>query len=228
MGLAWYYANREKVLAKAKTPEERARKRAYYASTIWRRRELDMLRHKRNRVKRIAKMREYWARNRTKMQAYKKEYFQRTYPLRKQEHLAAGRLDRKKHHARFLATQRKWQRANRDKCRLYESRYFAKKTGLRTAKNNRRRVRVLAAKTDGTAEAFIKKVRSTALLPCNYCGQIISGKTAHIDHMMPLSKGGSHTADNLCAACEFCNCSKCDRTLAEWIPPIKRPVLIGI
>lgn len=228
MGLAWYYANREKVLAKAKTPEVRAIRRAQYAASIERRRELDMARHKRDREKRIARMKVYWAKNREKMQAYKKAYFQRVYPLRKEHHLEQGRLDRKKHPERCKAAARKWQRANRDKCRLYEARYFAKTPGLRTEKNNRRRVRVLAAKTDGTAKAFIRSVRSTRYLPCAYCGTIIFGKAAHIDHVMPLSRGGNHTADNLCAACEFCNCSKCDRTLTEWIPSIKRPILVGV
>lgn len=47
---------------------------------------------------------------------------------------------------------------------------------------------------------------------CQYCG---SGKHLTLDHVMPRSKGGSHTWDNVVAACERCNSRKGDRTLFE-------------
>ncbi|MDX2243651.1 MAG: HNH endonuclease [Leptolyngbyaceae cyanobacterium bins.302] len=47
---------------------------------------------------------------------------------------------------------------------------------------------------------------------CQYCG---SPKRLTIDHVVPRSKGGSHTWDNVVAACEPCNLKKSDRTLAE-------------
>jgi 5-methylcytosine-specific restriction endonuclease McrA len=47
---------------------------------------------------------------------------------------------------------------------------------------------------------------------CQYCG---SGKHLTLDHVMPRSKGGSHTWDNVVAACERCNSRKGDLTLFE-------------
>ncbi|MFW9258193.1 HNH endonuclease [Nostoc sp. CALU 546] len=47
---------------------------------------------------------------------------------------------------------------------------------------------------------------------CQYCG---SSKHLTLDHVMPRSKGGSHTWDNVVAACERCNSRKGDRTLFE-------------
>ncbi len=47
---------------------------------------------------------------------------------------------------------------------------------------------------------------------CQYCG---SGKHLTLDHVMPRSKGGSHTWDNVVAACERCNSRKGDCTLFE-------------
>ena len=38
-----------------------------------------------------------------------------------------------------------------------------------------------------------------------------------IDHIVPLSDGGSHSLDNLCVACTSCNCSKGAKDLDEWI-----------
>ena len=47
---------------------------------------------------------------------------------------------------------------------------------------------------------------------CQYCG---STKRLTIDHVLPRSKGGQHTWDNVVAACERCNQIKGDRFLHE-------------
>lgn len=188
-------------------------------------RQTDRLRYQRDKPKRLAAMKDWQRRNRETLRIKKAARFQATYPFNKDKLREKNRIDRQKHRAKRLATHRNWQRANRDKGRAYEARYLSKKPWVRVIKNNRRRVRKLNAFSDGSAEEHIKKLRSAKSLPCNYCGVIINGITAHIDHIIPLSRGGSHTADNLCAACEFCNCSKCDKLLSEWVSPIRQPVL---
>ena len=37
-----------------------------------------------------------------------------------------------------------------------------------------------------------------------------------IDHIMPISRGGANTLENLAAMCPGCNRSKSDRTQSEW------------
>ena len=49
---------------------------------------------------------------------------------------------------------------------------------------------------------------------CVYCGY--SGNLLHLDHALPLSRGGSSEPDNLVCACQFCNASKGNRTPDEW------------
>ncbi len=44
---------------------------------------------------------------------------------------------------------------------------------------------------------------------CQYCG---STKKLTLDHVIPRSKGGKHTWDNVVTACERCNSQKGDRT----------------
>jgi len=46
---------------------------------------------------------------------------------------------------------------------------------------------------------------------CQYCGRIAE----HIDHIMPLSKGGSCKHDNLALSCKRCNIKKHDNTPDE-------------
>jgi 5-methylcytosine-specific restriction endonuclease McrA len=52
---------------------------------------------------------------------------------------------------------------------------------------------------------------------CVYCG----GSATSIDHVVPRSRGGTHTWDNVVAACRRCNHIKADRSLAEmgWSLP---------
>jgi 5-methylcytosine-specific restriction endonuclease McrA len=47
---------------------------------------------------------------------------------------------------------------------------------------------------------------------CQYCG---TSKNLTIDHVMPRSKGGAHSWDNVVIACESCNGQKGDKLLHE-------------
>lgn len=54
---------------------------------------------------------------------------------------------------------------------------------------------------------------------CCYCDADLS-LSYHVDHVIPLSRGGGNGADNICLACPECNMSKGNKMLfKEWIPP---------
>jgi len=50
---------------------------------------------------------------------------------------------------------------------------------------------------------------------CPYCGELFTGEP-EMDHIVPISRGGTHTADNVVPACMSCNRSKSDKTVEEW------------
>ena len=50
---------------------------------------------------------------------------------------------------------------------------------------------------------------------CAYCGAQ-SDKQPDPDHVVPLSRGGDNTIDNVLPACRPCNTDKRDLTIAEW------------
>jgi 5-methylcytosine-specific restriction endonuclease McrA len=54
---------------------------------------------------------------------------------------------------------------------------------------------------------------------CQYCG---STRDLTLDHVMPRSRGGKSTWDNLITACKSCNSRKGDLTPAEAGMPIKQ------
>ncbi|MFF4952263.1 HNH endonuclease [Streptomyces chattanoogensis] len=47
---------------------------------------------------------------------------------------------------------------------------------------------------------------------CCYC----DAPAEHLDHVQPISRGGTDIARNLVPACAACNLSKSDLTLSEW------------
>lgn len=49
---------------------------------------------------------------------------------------------------------------------------------------------------------------------CAYCQLAMA---TEIDHIVPVTKGGTNDRDNLVPACRSCNASKNDKTLTEWM-----------
>ncbi|MFD3815028.1 HNH endonuclease [Streptomyces rubiginosohelvolus] len=49
---------------------------------------------------------------------------------------------------------------------------------------------------------------------CAYCGGNKGG--IHMDHVIPISRGGRHAIGNVLPACQGCNLSKGAKLLAEW------------
>lgn len=49
---------------------------------------------------------------------------------------------------------------------------------------------------------------------CTYCGQV--SEDLHCDHIVPFSRGGATTEENLTTACASCNSSKGARLISEW------------
>ena len=76
------------------------------------------------------------------------------------------------------------------------------------------RVRKFRATGGGPADK-LNALRHQAMtrdgFACRYCGEAAT----EIDHVVPRSRGGGDTLDNLVAACARCNASKCNRTPDE-------------
>jgi 5-methylcytosine-specific restriction endonuclease McrA len=50
---------------------------------------------------------------------------------------------------------------------------------------------------------------------CQFCGKKLPSSELSLDHVVPLSRGGLSTWENVVAACVRCNTRKADRTPAE-------------
>ena len=66
-------------------------------------------------------------------------------------------------------------------------------------------------------EALSRAVRERARGRCQYClmHESLQGATFHVEHVIPGSKGGESTLENLALACPGCNLHKADKTTAS-------------
>jgi 5-methylcytosine-specific restriction endonuclease McrA len=94
-----------------------------------------------------------------------------------------------------------------------------KEHDLSKARSQRYRARKQSATGTFTTED-LRLIRASQTdkrnrLRCWYCGEPIEG-SPHLDHKIPLSRGGTNGPENLCYSCGPCNLSKFTKTPAEY------------
>jgi len=77
----------------------------------------------------------------------------------------------------------------------------------------RRSRRVAASGSDLTAEQW--QAILDAWAACAYCGA--AGAALQKDCVLPISRGGRYTIDNVVPACRSCNTSKCNEEVTSWM-----------
>ena len=77
----------------------------------------------------------------------------------------------------------------------------------------RRQLRVRAADNDLTDAEWCALV--SAWGGCAYCGAV--GVALQRDCVLPISRGGRYTLDNVVPACASCNASKCNSEVTGWL-----------
>lgn len=115
-----------------------------------------------------------------------------------------ARYQKKKEH--IIAVQKAWRDKNRVKVRAQSNARWHKYRALQK----------LAAKNLEQLTNYVRETRLKPTFVCYYCENKFPISKLHFDHMVPLSKGGAHSVDNLCTSCQSCNCSKGDKALSIW------------
>src|SRR5881394_520996 len=81
----------------------------------------------------------------------------------------------------------------------------------------RRALKKLSTVNLGMIRGWMAYIKSLPFVRCYYCSEEIRGPEIHFDHIVPLAKGGPHCIENLCVACQHCNCSKRDKSIRAWV-----------
>ena len=134
---------------------------------------------------------------------------------------------------RRLAYLQTWREQNRDKirdgCRQYQA---VHRTEINEMKRRYRAARVEETRAAHRIYAARRRALKAAAVGtfskeqwasrcdvfgwrCAYCHTSVTAATVQIDHIIPLSRGGTNWPSNLAPSCEYCNKSKGPQT---WIP----------
>lgn len=106
---------------------------------------------------------------------------------------------------------RRWIRANKDKVRERHAReYYADIQKSRARSRNRYHVRRSITKY-GISWSMLQAWTNAMPKLCFYCGANCV-KQFHVDHFVPLARGGQHVLTNLRIACPHCNLVKAANT----------------
>jgi len=168
----------------------------------------------RNRAKSLERQRKWREKNpgyeqkrsarRRKQNPEKIKEYQRRYREKKREELrAAGRLERALHPERVAARQRKYIEKDGERYLLISRKNCH-------ARNARKR-----AAGGKFSEDDVLALQRRQRGRCYWCN-LPHGETYQIDHVWPLSRGGSNGPENICIACKKCNLKKNDKTPMEW------------
>lgn len=125
-------------------------------------------------------------------------------PDRRRENARAWQLRNADHlRARNLA----WTRAHPDRVAVHGQR--------------RRAFKVNNPGSVGVSMRDWQRALKRAAGRCFYCGERWSG-TPHMDHVIPLSRGGRHAIGNVVPTCARCNLRKHDKFVSEWRGEVMR------
>ena len=163
---------------------------------------------------------------RAKMRQYQREWMRQWRALNADRYRAKRRQYRANNRDSELARRRELARLPENKLKAKEGykRWAHSELGRSYFKEryHRRRARMRFVET-GSCLAKIRELRKEA--NCYWCGTRLDAIT--IDHVIPIARGGSHTPDNLVAACLRCNSSKRERLPREWIAKLRPEQLKG-
>jgi hypothetical protein len=147
-----------------------------------------------HKEKRTKYDRNYYLKNKSKVQTRTKKYYQE----HREEMSEKKKLYWNAHLDKMRDSQKIWNHKNKKKVDMYKQKY---------------RTRRAEADFDFTFDDW-EDCKDYFNQRCCYCG--CKPKVLHKEHVIPLSKGGTTTVDNILPACGSCNSSKHDLNLKIW------------
>lgn len=133
-------------------------------------------------------------------------YFKGHYAENSQHVLDRSREYAKRNRSEVSRRAREWSRNNPNKRKAISKNYKAKRRSQEEA---------------GITGAVLAEWTRWQPKTCFYCGAECSGDF-HVDHFIPLSKGGAHVLTNLRIACASCNLRKNAKMPDEFMREVAR------
>lgn len=112
--------------------------------------------------------------------------------------------------------QRAYAKANREVVSARSAAWSAKNPDKRKAISRQYKARRRAQEEQGITGGMLAAWTLAQPKVCFYCGSDCAGDF-HVDHFVPLAKGGAHVLTNLRIACAPCNLRKSARDPLDWM-----------
>lgn len=109
----------------------------------------------------------------------------------------------------------RWAESHREQLRAKSREYARAHPEKRVQIQARRRARKRGNGQFLVTERDIRRLLMRCESRCLYCRAPL-GTSFHLDHIVPLARGGHHAIGNLAPACADCNLTKGSMTLTEW------------
>ena len=154
--------------------------------------------------------RDYYSKNKTQLISKNSEWVS----MDRNRNPQKWRVHDRKAYLRRIENRRSYYVKNRDKLAAYGSNYRKTHSELLRVYGQTRRARKKGAAGHHTV-ADIKAQYERQCGKCYYCGAKV-GSSYHVDHVVPLSRGGSNDISNLVIACPTCNQKKRARLPHEF------------
>ncbi len=170
-----------------------------------------------NRAHKLATQADWYQRNRERLIAAQQARYQanpdavkqRAAQWRRDHHALALEREAERRAAdreRFRATQRRWAERNAATKRARSRVWFRAHPHKAAEYQNTRRARKLNAPRVERIDRQAIIERDASM--CHICGLFVPPDQMSLDHVIPLARGGAHTADNLKVAHRRCNSRK--------------------
>ena len=165
--------------------------------------------YKNGLCKKCARMHSYvWAKN-------NKDYYKQYSKIWQKENTekvqAASRRYRKLHLEKARENSRNWHKRNSKKVKQIKQVWNKKNPDKTRGYGALRRARIFAAPCEfiNPRTVWIQDKKC-----CKICKKRVSFRRMHLDHIIPLSKGGHHLYTNVQTSCAPCNLSKNNKVAA--------------
>ena len=158
-----------------------------------------------------SKKREYYSQNKETIQARTRQWSHENRDKKREQNREWRENNRDKARASSL----RWARNNAEQQTEYVRERRQKYPDKYRQAVRRRRARLRGAQRFRVTDKDISRLLNRFNKRCAYCGDDIADGF-HIDHVVPLSRGGSDGIGNYLPVCSFCNESKGAKTLVEW------------
>ena len=117
----------------------------------------------------------------------------------------------------MLARNRRWREANREKEREQHKVYYANNPHVFARRGTNRKESWSKIEKFEISKRDMQRLLIRSGGACSFCKRSFTDKLRPTwDHVVPVSRGGTHGVGNLLPCCRTCNCSKNSRTLMEW------------